>query len=86
MSIKKRISTLEGKMTGFDDMPIGIIIQSVSGRKNAIQEATELKKVSCMDVIYNRELEETEDSFVNRVTDAASLNTCPGGVPVLLAI
>ena len=86
-SLKSRVENLEQKMqTGELDVDC-ILIVPESARLDAKPDNSEISRLTCDNVTYDRMPQEPEEAFVMRVAKAAkALLSTPQAVPCLLAL
>ena len=85
-NLKTRLEVLEKKMiTNFDNGPDCVIICAESGRPNAEADTSEICRLTCNNINYDREPQETEENFVTRVAALAKAKLPAKGVPALIA-
>ena len=86
-NLQTRIEVLEKRFTSDADLPSCILIVPESGRKNAEPDDSPIVRLTCNSGIYDRLPQESEESFVLRVAQAAKERLpSPEAVPTLIAI
>lgn len=64
-----------------------VIIQAESGRVGSVSVESEIDHLTAGGTEYNRRADESEDNFIDRVTESAKeCLSLPGAVPALIAV
>lgn len=64
-----------------------VIIQAESGRVGSVSVESKVNHLSADGKEYNRQTDESEDVFIDRVTEfAKECLSLPGAVPVMIAV
>ena len=86
-NLETRIEVLEKRFTSDADLPECILIIPESGRLNAEPDTSQIICLVSDNVTYDREPNETEESFIMRASELAkSKLPLPGAIPNLLVV